>query len=182
VHLRMVKQHGYDVRALQAQLAEHPEAWNTLRQRTEQPLSPHREADDIWVRYNPIANYRGDMRAFNEKHIAEWYAVAEQLTEARTLVERIADEEGAVEIGAVLITRIPAGKQVYPHVDGGWHAGYYSKLALQVRGNEHQAFHFQGEQLVTRDGDLFWFDNAFPHWVTNPSDEDRITMIVCLRK
>ncbi len=181
-HLRMLRGAAYDVSGLKTQLGTHPEVWNAFRIRTEHPRSPHRETMDVIVRYNPIENYRGDMQAFNAEHVGQWYAVADTLTEAKRLAEAIAADHDAKEMGMVLITRIPAGKQVYPHVDGGWHARHYEKFALQIQGNEHQAFHFEEEELVTRDGDLFWFDNAFPHWVTNNSDEDRMTMIVCIRR
>ena len=182
MHLRMVKERAYDVGELQRQLHANPDAWNTIRLRTEHSCSPHREVSDIWVRYNALENYRGNMQAFNSEHVAEWYPVVELLPEAKRLALDIAGDHDALEVGAVLITKVPAGKRVYPHVDSGWHARHYEKFALQICGNERQAFHFEDEQLVTRDGDLFWFDNAFPHWVTNESEQDRMTMIVCIRR
>lgn len=180
MHLRMLKKAAYDVSELQTQLAAHPEVWDTLRMRTEHPRSPHREASDIWVRYNPIENYTGDVQAFNSEHVAEWYPVCEVLTEAKRLASQISRDYGAEQLGGVLITKVPAGKQIYPHADVGWHARHYSKFALQIQGNDRQRFKFEGEELITRDGDTFWFENSYPHWVTNDSDEDRITMIVCI--
>src|SRR5580658_1128136 len=115
----MVKERAFDVSGLQQQLAAHPEVWNTVTLRTEHPRSPHREVSDIWVRYNALSNYHGDMQRFNDVHVSEWYPVSEVLTEARRLAEAVADGR---DIGAVLITKIPGGKQVYPHVDVGWHA------------------------------------------------------------
>lgn len=182
MHLRMLERRAYDVRPLQAQLENHPEVWNTIRLRTEHSRSPHREVDDIWIRYNSLENYQGDLQAFNAEHIGEWYPAAQVITEARRLAEQIAADHASQQLGAVLITRIPGHKQVYPHVDGGWHAGYYDKLALQVCGNEQQTFHVEQEQLVTCDGDLYQFQNEFPHWVLNPSDEARITLITCIRR
>lgn len=179
MHLRMVKERAFDVSGLQAQLAAHPEIWNMIKLRTEHPRSPHREVSDIWVRYNPLENYHGDMGKFNAEHVSAWYPVAAILTEAKRLAEEVGDSK---KIGAVLITKIPAGCQVYPHADSGWHARYYEKFALQIHGNERQTFHFEGEELITRDGDLFWFDNAHSHWVTNDSDTERVTLIVCTRE
>lgn len=181
MHLRMLKERAFDVSRLQDQLSQ-PELWNGIRLRTEHPQSPHREVSDIWVRYNPIENFHGDMQQFNDEHEPQWYPVARQLTEAERIAQALSVEFQALSLGAVLITKIPAGGQVYPHIDQGWHARTFEKFAVQVRGNDCQAFHFENEDLVTRDGDLFWFDNAYPHWVTNDSDEDRITLIVCLRR
>jgi Aspartyl/Asparaginyl beta-hydroxylase len=178
--LRMVERGYADTSALLSELT--CSMWNTLTFRTENPNSPHREVSDIWVRYNPIENYRGDMREFNSEHVSRWYKVAEELPEAKRLSEKIAQDFHAIRLGAVLITKIPAGKTCYPHVDMGWHARYYEKFALQIAGNVQQSFSVEHETLRTESGDLFWFDNSRLHWVLNPSQEDRITMIVCLRR
>lgn len=183
MHLAMLKERAFDVSRLQDQLTCQPELWNAIRLRTEHPQSPHREVSDIWVRYNPIENYHGDMNAFNAEHISQWYPVAEQLPAAVDIALSLFEElPGTEQLGAVLITKIPPGKQVYPHIDGGWHARQFEKFAVCVQGNDRQAFHFEGESLITRPGDLWHFDNAHPHWVINNSDEDRISLIVCLRR
>lgn len=182
MHLRMLKERAYDMSRLQDQLTCQPQLWDTIRHRTEHPQSPHREVSDIWVRYNPIENYEGDMQAFNAEHQPQWYPVASQLPEAVRIANELLLQVTGVTLGAVLITKIPAGKQVYPHIDQGWHARHFEKFAVQVKGNSKQAFHFKDEDLITHEGDLFWFDNAYPHWVTNDSDEDRITLIVCIRR
>lgn len=182
MHLRMLEKRAFDVSRLQDQLTCQPQLWNTIRHRTEHPQSPHREVSDIWVRYNPIENYTGDMQAFNAEHAPAWYPAARQLPEAERLSQAISVEFQALSLGAVLITKIPAGKRVYPHIDQGWHARHFEKFAICIQGNDKQAFHFEGESLITHPGDLWWFDNAYPHWVTNDSDEDRITLIVCIRR
>ncbi len=180
MHIEMLRRNAFDVSVLQEQLKSAP--WDEIRHRTSHPMSPHREVSDIWVRYNPIENFHGDMRTFNDEHIAQWYPVADNIPEAVRISLEIVKEMHGLALGAVLITRIPPGKQVYPHVDQGWHARTFEKFAVQVKGNARQAFHFEGESLVTDAGDLYWFDNAYPHWVTNDSDEDRITLIVCVRR
>ncbi len=180
MHIEMLRKQAFDVRLLQQQLQAAP--WNSICHRTSHPQSPHREVSDIWVRYNPISNFHGDMQKFNDEHVAEWYPISDQLPEAVRIADQLMIEMRGKALGAVLITKIPAWKQVYPHVDQGWHAKHFEKFAVQVNGNLNQAFHFKGEHLLTEDGDLFWFDNSHPHWVTNNSDEDRITLIVCIRR
>jgi hypothetical protein len=142
------------------------------------PQSPHRELSDIWVRYNAIGNLGPH---FNDEHESEWYEVVEQIPSAKEISERIARDFNG-KLGGVLITKIPPGKQCYPHIDQGWHARYYEKFAYQVQGNTEQTFHVEENYLHTRSGDLFWFDNSHTHWVENPSMDDRITLIVCLRR
>lgn len=178
--LGMIQKH-YAESSLLKQLEAHPEVWDNFPYRT-QGDSPHRELSDIWVRYNPIENFDGDMKRFNSEHVSQWYPVAEALSEAKRISHSIALDFGVQRLGAVLITKIPAGKQCYPHVDLGWHARYYEKLAFQVKGNLEQSFHVEDQILRTEDGDLFYFDNSKIHWVLNPSAEDRITLIICVRR
>lgn len=164
-----------------AQIDEHPDAWNRHRHRTELYGTPHNGVSDIWVRYNAWSNYDGDWSAFNGPHVSVWYPVIAQLPAVWSLVRKVKRFVGASDLGGVLITRIPPGGRVAPHVDGGWHAGHYAKYAVQLMGNRDQAFCFEDAELRPEPGDLYTFDNSRTHWVTNDSDEDRMTLIVCLR-
>jgi len=157
-----------------------PRIWNTYPFRRG-PKSPHRDLDDIWVRYNDIACFTGDIAKFNSPHESVWYPVVEQIPTAKAIAEKIG-EDFKGKIGGVLITRIPPGKSCHPHIDQGWHAEHYEKFAYQVQGNVEQSFNVEQEVLRTKSGDLFWFDNSRLHWVNNPSDEERITMVVCVRR
>lgn len=167
------------VRDLQKQLEAHPEIWNEHRWRTNHPRSPHREADDIWVRYNHIDNLGPD---FNMPHESVWYPVVEKIPAARELSEEMMQYVGGVKLGGVLITRISPGRQVYPHADHGWHAEHYEKFAILVQGNEGQAFCYEDGGLCCRAGSAFSFQNHVNHWVTNPTHEPRITLIICIRR
>lgn len=71
---------------------------------------------------------------------------------------------------------------MHPHVDTGWHAGFYEKAAIQIKGDARQAFHFDDASLSALDGESYAFDNSKLHWVTNDSDRERITLIVCMRR
>lgn len=169
----------FDIAPLRAELSAHPEVWNQHRWRTEHPRSPHREVDDIWVRYNTIENLGPH---FNDPHEAVWYPVVEKIPAAKVLAESVLTEVGEKGLGGVLITRVPAGKQVYPHVDQGWHAVSHDKYAVQIAGNADQSFCFEDATLSALPGELYQFNNQAPHWVLNPTTEDRITLIVCVRR
>ena len=171
-NIRLLPEH-YDVSAVQEEL-KHTNAWNKYRWRTLHSHSPHREVSDIWLRYNLIEKMGPH---FNDPHEAVWYDF--DLPKSKALAQKIA--EGAKELGGVLITKIPAGCQVYPHIDQGWHALHYEKIAVQIQGNEKQAFCFDDGSLSALPGETYWFNNQSTHWVKNDSDEDRITMIVCTR-
>jgi hypothetical protein len=173
---------GYDVAPLAAQLAAHPEAWSRHTMRTDAYRTPHKAVDDIWVRYNAWENFAGDVQAFNAEHESSWYPVIADLPAAWSLARKVLRDVGGGRLGGVLITRIPPGGRVNPHVDTGWHAGYYEKFAVQIASNESQAFCFEDAELRPLPGDLYTFDNSRLHWVTNDSDTPRITLIVCVRR
>lgn len=120
------------------------------------------------------------MPKFNAPHISVWYPVIDKIPRVKALCEWLMDTLEGHRLGGVLITKVPAHKQVYPHADVGWHAGYYKKVGMQLAGNEDQAFCFDDGELSAMPGECYWFDNHVKHAVRNDSDEDRITLIVTL--
>jgi Aspartyl/Asparaginyl beta-hydroxylase len=168
----------FDVAPLRQELESHPQLWGQYSWRT-RDKSPHREATDIWVRYNALANFGP---RFNEEHHAVWYPVCEQLPAARELALAVASQFDSTEMGGVLLTKVPAHRQIYPHRDLGWHALYYEKIAVQIAGNEHQAFCFDDACVSALPGQSYQFNNQATHWVKNDSEEDRVTLICCLRR
>lgn len=118
----------------------------------------------------------------NQPHESVWYPVIDSIPSVRHLSEQMMELVGGKSLGGVLITRIPPGKQVYPHIDGGWHAEHYEKFAILVQGNPGQEFCFETSSLRCSQGDSFTFVNLNCHWVTNKTDEPRITLIICIRR
>ena len=157
-------------------LQAHPELWNQHTTRTESPESPHFGLDDIWARFGDPAR-----ASDGSPHDSFWYPAADVLGIKEFCLDLMRAVDG-VELGGVLITRIPPGKECKPHTDPGWHARRYQKFGVQITSSPGQKFCFEGEELETRPGDVFWFDNQFSHWVTNPTPYERVTMIVCIRK
>lgn len=167
---------GIDVMPLVLAIQRNPQLWNQYTQRTEHPSSPHHGLSDIWVRYSD-----GDLDPV-KPHDSVWYPAYEQLPQIREIVFNLMRYVEGERLGGILITKIPPGQMCKPHADtGGWHAAYYDKYAIQLQGNEKQAFHFEGESFSAKPGDIYWFNNQETHWVTNESNEDRMTMIVCIR-
>ena len=173
---------GVNVAPLLEQLKANPDLWDQNRFRTEGAYGgPHTRLSDIIVRFNDWGNWTGDRAAFNEEHESVWWAPYEKLTYIQPLVFDLMRMFQAERLGMVLITRIPPHVDCLPHVDVGWHAGYYLKFGLQVKAAEGQRFCYENYEIETQVGDLFAFDNSKPHWVKNPTDEERITLIMCLR-
>lgn len=169
---------GFDVRELVAQIHSHPSVWN---RHTTRLYGAHSKVSDIWVRYNAWENFT-DRETFNGPHESVWYPVIDDIPAVVPLVLDVMRTVQGELLGGVLITKIPPGEQVAPHRDGGWHATYYEKFAVQLQSAPGQAFCFENERLSADVGDLYTFDNSQTHWVENPSDEDRMTLIICIRR
>jgi len=170
---------GFDAAPVVQALKENASLWNEHRMRTAD-TGPHRDTSDIWVRCLDWEIMRDNPTAFNSPHDSSWYPAA-QIPAIKNAVLSVLSYVGGLILGGVLITKIPAGKSVFPHIDAGWHARAHYKVALQIAADERQEFCFERKRLVTKAGDLFAFENAYTHWITNPSDTDRITLICCIR-
>lgn len=172
---RMNPESHFEVERLVMELDAHPEFWNLHPHRVFNN-SPHREADDIWVR---AIEHWG--KEFTGPHESVWYPCCEQLPVIKKFIEEFASQKGSKTIGGVLITRIPPGKQVYWHKDGGWHAQAHRKWIVLLKADHNQVFEFEGEALQGESGECFEFENEYPHRVINNSDKERISLIICLR-
>lgn len=163
---------GVNVTPMLWALQANPQLWNADKMRT-MGESPHSEVDDIWCRYaaDPL-----DMGP----HESVWYPAASVLP-VREIVYPLMQYVRGERLGGVLITRIRAGKECKRHKDVGWHARHYDKYAVQIQSSPGQKFCFEGEELEPMPGDIYTFLNEYEHWVLNPSEHDRITMIVCIQ-
>lgn len=171
---------GINIVPLVATLHNHPELWNQHTMRTENECSPHHRLDDIWVRFNDYCNYNGNHAEFIKEHDSVWYN-SPLVEHVKDLVFPLMAAVKGERLGGILITRIKPGQICKPHEDSGWHAEYYQKYAIQLQSNLQQEFCFDGESFSALPGDVYRFDNSKLHWVTNDSDQDRITMIVCIK-
>lgn len=174
---------GFDVKPLLAQLEANPSVWDRYTLRTDRYQTPHSKISDVWVRFRKWEDYTGDPVAFTmNEHTSEWYAAADEIPAVKELAQQVMDKVDGKELGGILITRIPPHGEVKPHIDSGWHAGYYEKFAIQLQGNLEQAFCFEDSTLSPLPGDLYTFDNSKVHWVVNPTDEPRMTVIFCIKR
>ena len=171
---------GWDVTELQEQL-KNPGVWNRNNLRTTAYGTPHLASSDIWVRFREWSKVLADRPHCTDEHESVWYPVVREIPAVIELVDAAKEIAEADTLGGVLITKVPPGGRIEPHVDRGWHAEYYRKIAVQIQGNKDQAFCFENVELRPETGDVYEFRNQEIHWVINDSAEDRITLIVCVR-
>lgn len=174
-------EHSFDVAPIMAELAAHEHLWNEYKGRSNHPKSPHRDTDDIWLRF---AEHNIGQYAFKESepHKSVWYPCADQLPLTKALAEHMFDITGSKILGGVLLIRIPPGKNIYPHRDFLWHAQVHQKFVVQLHGNARQIFEFNDGGLSALTGQTYTIDNRQPHWVLNPTNEPWINMTVCHRE
>lgn len=175
---------GVDVAPLIAAIDAQPELWDSHRERKESDGSPHARMSDIWIRYNDKARYK-DRESFNAEHVPVWYPAWHALPELRPIIFGLMAAVDGEMLGGVLITRIPPGGGIAPHVDQGWHVEYYDKFYVSLRSDPGAEFWCDhgciAEALNPKVGDIWRFDNRKNHWVENNSSTDRVTLIVCIR-
>lgn len=172
---------GINVLPLQMALVRQPELFGRHSARADSYQSPHAAMTDIWVRYNAIGNFERDPATFNDEHDSVWYPAAAAIPEARAIALGLMALVGGERLGGVLITKIPPGGRIAPHVDRGWHAEYYDKYFVPIQNDDGAVFGFEDGVIAPKLGDAYWFYNGNPHWVENNSQRDRIAMIVCIR-
>lgn len=171
-----------DVAPLRAVLEVNPGLFGQRTERAQAYASPHTAMQDIWVRYNDIKNLQnGDMARFNREHDSVWYPAYRELPQIKPIVFSIMAQVEGTRLGGVLITKLPPGGSIASHVDAGWHAGYYDKFFVPIKARGNSVFGFPDGEITRGEDSAFWFRNDVPHWVRNDSEEDRISMIVCIK-
>lgn len=173
---------GIDVAPIMAEIDQHPELWGQQTARLGIG-SPHAESKDIWLRYRDpdayVAEHGADMSHFCDAHKSEWLSPIDHLPSAGRLAHELA---ACRRLGGVLLTHLPPGARISPHVDHGWHAEQHDKLYVALRISDGALFCWENGVIRATDGDVYQFRNDISHWVENPTDSERISMIVCLRK
>lgn len=166
---------------LQHQLAAHPERWGEHSLRKTAPGSAHVEMTDIWARFRPQSEISGP-QDYLGAHLSAWYPAINDLPAIRPIVFHIMSLVQGEQLGGVLLTKLQPGGKIAPHTDlGGWHAEYYSKFYVAVQNGLGSVFGWEDGDVNAKDGEVYWFRNDVPHWVNNDSDQERISMIVCIR-
>jgi hypothetical protein len=171
---------GIDCSAILAQLDARPDLWNANPERLGE--GPHRETDDIWVRYRDRSEII-DRQSIVEPHFSVWYPAWHALPALRPVVFQLSALVQSVHMGGILLTRIPPGCKVYPHDDlGTWHSEFHNaKVWLPLRANE-RCVNFSGdESVVMKAGEAWAFDNLLAHSVENDGDAERVALICCFR-
>ncbi len=173
---------GIDPAPLLRELAMQPELWDQRPERRLAAGSPHGEMQDIWVRYRDQAEI-DDPQRYAEPHWGVFYPAWQALPSLRPIVFGLMALTQSVHLGGVLITRLPPGARVHGHVDRSWHATFHNcKVYVALKTNPACINWFEDAQFVMQPGEGWWFNNQVTHGVDNHGDDERIALVVSMRR
>lgn len=164
------------------QLKSHPELWDLYTDRRDAyaEKNPHIGVSDLYVRYRDRADFDGDWDKFRGPHQPVWYPAADLLPAIKDIAFDVMSMVQGEWLGAVILTRIPPGGKVAPHIDSFWNAETFNtKVMISLESHPDQALCYEEGSYSAEPGECVWFRNDVTHWVYNQSPVDRITLIVC---
>lgn len=169
---------GVDVAPLLAACMSRPKLWNENRLRLDFDDSPHRDVDDIWLRFNKEATLEkcgDDLEAVN-------YPAWDLLPQARPLIFNLMRFVEAERLGRVMITKLARNKAITSHKDVlGAYANYYTRYHIVLQGLPKSFFRCGEEEVEMRTGEIWWFNAHDWHEVLNHSASDRVHLLVDVR-
>lgn len=171
---------GVDTLPLLLDLFRQPALWDQNPART--AGGPFIGTSDIWCRFRDPGELTG-AASYAEPFIPQFWPAWHALPHLRPLVMALMTRMEAVQLGLVLITRVPPGGQVAPHHDRGrWAAEFYGcKVAVPLSSNDRCTNTCEDERVVMHTGEAWLFENQVTHSTVNEGESDRITLIVTMR-
>lgn len=171
---------GADVLPVLLDLQRAPHLWDANTSRKEYPGSPHGAMSDIWVRFrsaDEVTIEHSHLEPYRSRFQPAW----RELPSLRPIIFALMHRVSAVELGSILITRLPPGGEIVPHSDrGGWAPEFYNtKCHLTLAGSSLSRC--GDDKVEMKAGEIWTFDNLLMHSVENHGDCDRIVCIVSMR-
>lgn len=184
-HFQMIAG-GVDIGPLSHSVQKQPDLWNAQRFRTEFPGTPHKDVDDIWLRFSAEEATRDPSdtsRVIGDGNVI-FHPAWDHLPEAAPVILDLMRRVKAYQLDRVLITRVKPGGVILPHADdeGGYvNEADRARYHVVLQGGDGSLFHCENETVVMRTGEVWWFNALGLHAVENKSTDDRIHMLVDVR-
>ena len=179
--MRLIHQ-GLDVSPILAQLDAASEMWSQYDDRTTRAETAHGETSDQWLRYFPRETLTGPA-AYNQPGQCVFYPAWDRLPALHAVVWGLMASMRSVELGGILLTRLPPGGRILRHSDGeAWHARHFNcKCYVVLKANARCIVECDGDEQVYRPGEIFELNNLLPHSMENGGTTERLTAIICMR-
>lgn len=151
------------------------------------PQGPFGDCESIILRFPPRSVHETEEAL--KAHLANFdphecvdQDVFKLLPEARPLVFGLMAFAQGERLGRVIINKIRPGGRIYPHADTEAHAAYYDRFHIVLKSSPGVVFRAGDESVYMETGSSWWFNNALEHEVINNSADDRIHLVVDIRK
>ena len=152
--------------------------WDQNTLRTTHPQTPHKDVSDIWLWFNELKDNPADtIEDLQTYPYPAWWA----LPQAREIIFDLMRFVQATQIGRVVISKLPPGGRIEPHVDQGSPATFYQRFQVTLQAGPGCNFIIEDEQVSFKPGEIWLINNKAEHSVVNNSSIDRIAMVVDLR-
>ena len=175
-----------DVMPLLLAIRRRSELWREDTYLRDYPQGPFAEIESIMLRFPVKTVHETEEELKNhlstyDQHENIDYPPYKLLPEARPLIMALMARVGGERLGRCMINKIAPAGRIFPHVDTKSHTDYYSRFHIVLQSQPGVAFRAGAESVHMKTGEVWWFDNAQEHEVTNNSADDRIHLIVDIR-
>jgi mannose-6-phosphate isomerase-like protein (cupin superfamily) len=134
---------------------------------------------DIVVRYMSAEQVTMEARRLEHRNV--FWPAWHRLPALRPMVFALLTRVQAVELGSILITKLPPNREIEPHSDAGnWAPAHYNtKCHITLAGSA--LVRCEDEAITFVSGTIWTFDNLLTHSIENTGECDRIVCIVSMR-
>lgn len=171
---------GLDIVPIMNEIIRNEHLWNENTLRTDHKETAHSEVDDIWLRFNDLNECENTSDVIDDRECINYPAIW-TLTHAKRLIHWLSGRVEGERLGRCLITRLPPGKKIDLHEDGGAPADYYERYHIVLQSFPGNIFKCGEEAIQMQTGEVWWFDNKLEHEIINNSADDRIHLIIDIR-
>lgn len=164
---------GVDVRPMLEEIDAQPDLWDADTRR-QTNIQVQRETSNIPLRGASKPIPAGISQ--NDWHPSSRTPLAARCPQTYAWVEGVVKTIGG-DLSRLAIVRLNPQGRVYPHIDEGDYYKVRDRYHLVLRSPGGSVMRAGGEEVVFRDGELWWFNNKAVHDASNPSAEGRIHVI-----
>lgn len=163
--------YGVELASIREEISGQSDAWyaNTSRQ---EKIGVQRNTESIFLR----AATRIDGVPLDDTHGSHPTNMADSFPSVMKFAYDFAEQCNR-KLARVLLARLKPHSQVFRHVDGGEYYGMRDRYHLVIESPGGSRMTSGNEQVVMREGELWWFNNKEPHEAFNGSDHARVHLI-----
>lgn len=154
--------------------------WDMERRRNQYQGSAHGDAKTIIIRWADLSEEDDPIAAsFRSLNIIDQPMAEQLMPEVGDAVMAVLEAVSpVVRLGRVMLTKLPPGGKIDPHVDEGIYADHHSRFHLCLQGDKGNTFVCGKETYHPENGAAFWFNHKRQHSVSNQGSIERIHLIV----